>query len=176
MSSTKLQCACAQVRIEVTGAPILNAECHCTSCRAAAAKLQALPKAPTIQEPNGGTQFVLYRKDRVRFLDGMELLKAFRLSSESGTRRVVATCCNTPVFLEFEKGHWLSLYACMWPAAARPTPDVRTMTIDRAEALVPDHIPSSKRQSLGFMAKLLRAWIAMKFRAPKIAITGTLEL
>ena len=177
MTSTHLHCACSRLHLEVVGAPILGAECHCTSCRTAGAKLQTLPAAPSIQETNGGTRFVLYRKDRARFVEGADTLKEFRLTSESGTRRVVATCCNTPVFLEFEKGHWLSIYAGMWPASVRPSPEVRTMTIDRPDrSALPNDIPSSKRQSFAFMRKLLGAWIAMKFRVPKITVNGRLEL
>src|SRR5687768_2555722 len=60
---TSLHCACGQVRLETVGTPITCAECHCNSCRAAAARLQVLPGAPRIQASNGGTHFVLYRKD-----------------------------------------------------------------------------------------------------------------
>lgn len=171
---TQLACACGQVHLEVERAPILSAECHCTSCRTAGAKLQCLPDAPQVFQANGGTHFVLYRKDRVRFLEGTERLKEFRLTPESKTRRVVATCCNTPVFLEFQSGHWLSLYSCLWPPGTLPPVELRTMTSDVPEgsALPNDGVPSAKTQSFSFFVKLLGAWIAMGFRVPKITVVN----
>lgn len=129
--TTQLACICGRTTLEVEGAPIVSAECHCNSCRKAGVRLSALPSAPSFMKENGGTHFVLYRKDRVRFLDGIGNLKAFRLSPQAKTRRVVATCCNTPVFLEFPGGHWLSLYACLWRGRMLPPLDLRTMTGDR---------------------------------------------
>jgi hypothetical protein len=172
--ATRLTCACGQLHLEVTGAPIVRAECHCNSCREAGARMRALPAAPTFQEADGSTRFVLYRKDRVRFLQGAERLAAFRLKPESPTRRAVATCCNTPVFLEFKGGHWLSFYPCLWPAGSLPPPQLRTMTSDlpKGTALSGD-VPSGTLHTLGFFAKLFGAWAAMGFRAPKVEVGRT---
>jgi len=131
--------------------------------------MQALPSAPPVLEPNGGTRFVLYRKDRIRFLEGTEHLKAFRLKPESPTRRVLAVCCNTPIFLEFQKGHWLSLYGALWPEGTLPALALRTMTSDLPPGTtLPDDVPNSRTQSVSFFVKLLGAWIAMGFRSPKV--------
>ena len=87
-----------------------------------------------------------------------------------GTRSLAATCCNTPVFLEFAGGHWLSLYAHLWPTAARPPLQLRTMTKDLPPGTsLPTDVPNANTQSARFMVKLLTAWIAMGFRAPKLA-------
>jgi hypothetical protein len=170
-TTTELACACKRVRLNVERGPIVSAECHCNSCRAAGAKLHALPAAPTFLEMNGGTRFVLYRKDRIRFIEGAELLKEFRLTPGAKTRRVVATCCNTPVFLEFQNGHWLSLYGCLWPAGTLPPLELRTMTSDLPDvSALGDDVPNGKRQSVRFFAKLFGAWVAMGFRSPKIAV------
>jgi hypothetical protein len=167
--SNQLRCACGQVRLEVERAPIVSTECYCNSCRAAGARLQGLPAAQAILGKDGGTRFVLYRKDRVRFVAGTDRLKEFRLTREAKTRRVVATCCNTPIFLEFHNGHWLSLYGCLWQDGTQPPIELRTMTSDLPDAAVlARDIPNGKRQSLSFFAKLLGAWIAMGFRSPKI--------
>lgn len=169
----RIACVCGQMRLELTSTPIIAAECHCSSCRAAGAKLSALPPSKPFQEPNGGTRFVLYRKDRVRFVTGAERLKEFRLSPDAPTRRVVAGCCNTPVFLEFESGHWLSLYGCLWPDGTLPVPHLRTMTSDLSDSsLLDDSIPHGKLRTLGFYAKLLGAWIAMGFKSPTISVEG----
>lgn len=112
--SYTLACACGQFHLEVTGEPLITAECHCNSCRAGSQQLAALPLARPMTADNGGTPYVLYRKDRVRFPAGTALLRGYRLSEKAPTRRVVTTCCNTPVFVEFSGGHWLSLYASLW--------------------------------------------------------------
>jgi hypothetical protein len=175
--TTPLQCGCGQVHLEVTSAPIINAECCCNSCREAGARLRTLPSAPAFLEPNGNTRFVLYRKDRIRFVKGAENLKEFRLKPESKTRRVVAACCNTPVFLEFQNGHWLSLYGCLWAKGTLPPLDMRTMTKDLpAGTVLPDDVKNAKQQNVSFMLKLLGAWVAMGFKAPKVAINGELHV
>jgi len=174
--TTALSCACGQFRLEVEGAPIVNAECCCNSCRAAGARFQALPSAPTILLPSGATRFVLQRKDRLRFVRGSENLREFRLTPESKTRRVVAGCCNTPVFAEFQGGHWLSLYGCLWPAGTLPALDLRTMTMDLpAGTVLPADVPNAARHTVSFYLKLLGAWVAMGFRSPKIAVDGELR-
>jgi hypothetical protein len=167
--SNQLHCACGQVRLEVDRAPIVATECYCNSCRAAGTRLERLPAAQPILGKDGGTRFVLYRKDRIRFVAGTDRLRQFRLNPHAKTRRVVATCCNTPIFLEFHNGHWLSLYGGLWQDAALPPIELRTMTSDLPDAAVlPHDIANGKRQSLSFFAKLLGAWIAMGFRSPKI--------
>ena len=175
---TTIGCACGRTRLEVSGAPIIVTECLCNSCRAAAARLATLPGATNLlvpRGPHGATPCALYRKDRIRILSGNETFAELRLSPK-GSRRVVATCCNTPLFLEFKGGHWLSLYLHLWPATARPQPDVRTMTGDLPDpSTLPTDIPNLKSQSLSFFAKLLVAWVAMGFRAPKIAVAATID-
>lgn len=176
--TTLLTCACGQVHLEAEKAPIVSAECHCNSCRAAGAKLESLPAASPVLETNGGTRFILYRKDRVRFPKGAEWLKEFRLTPLSKTRRVVATCCNAPVFLDFQHGHWLSLYAGLWPKDKRPPLELRTMTSDLPDpSVLSNDVPNGKRQTLSFFAKLLGAWIAMGFKIPKItAVNGQIQV
>lgn len=168
---TQLACACGQVHISVEGAPIISTECHCNSCRAAGERLRNLPGASPYLQPNGGTHFVLYRKDRIRFLKGAEWLRDFHLAADATTRRAVAGCCNTPVFLEFKNGHWLSLYANLWPENSLPVLELRTMTSDLpAEVTLGHDVPSGARPTLVFYAKLLTAWIAMGFRTPNIPV------
>jgi hypothetical protein len=112
---------------------------------------------------------VLQRKDRLSFLQGTEHLREHRLSPKAPTRRVLATCCNTPVFLEFERGHWLSLYRRLWPEQTRPPIEMRTMTSDRTDpSSLPNDVPNAKRQTFKFFAKLLGAWIAMGLKAPEV--------
>lgn len=171
---TRLTCACGQTTLTLSGAPIITVDCCCTSCRAAAAQLQALPGAPQILGAHGETRFILQRKDRATLPDPKSMAE-LRLTPTSKTRRVVAACCNTPLFLEFSGGHWLSFYGALWPAGTAPRAEMRTMTGDLPDpSVLPADVPNARGQSAGFMGRLLLAWIAMGFRAPKIAVAGTL--
>ena len=174
---TQLQCACGQVRFTVDRKPIVSVECCCTSCRTAGRVMETLPGAPGIVGPNGATHLILYRKDRIHFTKGTEQLKEYRLTSKSPTRRIVAVCCNTPIGLDFTKGHWLSLYSCLWSANAPPPIEMRTMTSDAVDGTVlSKDVPNPKRHTLSFFAKLLSAWVAMGFTIPKICVNGTLHV
>lgn len=156
-------CRCGNVAFEATGEPIMAVACHCESCRKAAAGFAALPGATQVANAEGGTDFVMVRKDRVRCVQGEERLRAHRLTPQAPTRRVLANCCNSPVFLEFKGGHWLSVYRDRFAEA--PAIQMRTMVGDRKFT---DGIPSYRRHSAKFMWRLLRAWAAMGFRAPKM--------
>lgn len=174
---TDIGCTCGSTRLQVSGAPIIVTECVCNSCRAAAARLAKLPGAKNMLTPHGATASALYRKDRVRIVSGAEDLAEFRLKADAGTRRVVATCCNTPVFMEMKGAHWLDLYVHLWPKPVRPKSDVRTMVGDLPDpSVLPTDLPNLKSQSFSFYAKLLGSWIAMGFRNPKIAVVEKIDV
>src|SRR5258708_40149129 len=94
-------CRCGKVRLEAVGRPILTASCYCASCREAGSRFEQLASAPPVLNPDGGTDYVLYRKDRVQCVTGHEYLEEHRLKPDSPTRRVIATCCNSRLFLDF---------------------------------------------------------------------------
>jgi len=174
--SMTIGCACGHTRLKVQGAPILVSECLCDSCRAAAARLARLPGGSDILTAYGATPSAEYRKDRIEIVAGADSLSEFRLKPGAGSRRIVATCCNTPVFLEMKGAHWLSLYLHLWPEEARPKPELRTMTGDLPDAsALPADIPNLKTHTMSFYAKLLGAWIAMGFRNPTITTAGTID-
>ena len=167
---TNLICQCGQVSLKVTGSPIVSAECLCLDCQQAGNTLQQRAGAPKIMDNKGATRFVLYRKDRVSFQGSQHLLREYYLNDKSTTRRVVASCCNTPMFLEFTAGHWLSIYGSLWQQASLPALDLRTMTRSRPTGVeLPNDVPNPKTHNLSFMVKLLTAWIAMGFRSPKLS-------
>jgi hypothetical protein len=169
-------CACGRTRLEVQGAPILVSECLCNSCKVAADRLATLPAARNLLTSYGATPCAEYRKDRIRIQSGAEHLCEFRLSADASSRRVVATCCNTPVFLEMKGAHWLSLYLHLWPDEARPNAEMRTMAGDLPDtSSLPNDMPNLKSHTVSFYAKLLGAWIAMGFRTPKIDVMGTID-
>ena len=176
MSVTKRACACGTVQLELDGAPIVVAQCHCTSCRIAGQRLAQLPGAPAGTGTTDGTDYVLWRKDRLRITSGHAALRHFRLGPERKTRRVFASCCNSPILVEFDGGHWASLYGTLWPPGTRPALDLHTMTGDRESAVpLDDGVPAGRWATTTFFATLLGAWIAMGFRAPALA-AGTEEV
>lgn len=140
--------------------------------------MKALPDGETLLDAHGGTRLVLYRKDRLDCLAGAEQLGAFRLKPDSPTRRIVATCCNSAMLLDFEKGHWIDVYGQRWLPGPMPEPEMRTMVSGLpVGARLPGDIPNNRRQSLSFFAKLIAAWAAMRFRTPKLTfVKGTLDV
>jgi hypothetical protein len=166
--SLTASCRCGAVVLEVAGAPIVHAACYCASCQEAGRRIEQLPDAPQMLDADGGTDFVLYRKDRVRCVQGGEQLEAHRLKPESPTRRMTATCCNSAMFLDFTKGHWLTLYRARMPESVPPL-EMRVMTADRREGVaLPEDVPNYATHSGKFMWKLLAAWASMGFRTPKV--------
>lgn len=177
-TETQLSCRCGQTRLSLAGNPIINPECLCNSCRQAGAYLQSRPKAPRLLDNKEATRFVVYRKDRVNCVSGADNLREYRLTPQSKTRRVVAACCNSPMFLEFTQGHWLSLYGYLWPADSLPPLDLRTMVGDLADAgrSLPDDVANNRSHSLRFFAALIGAWLKMGFRTPAIDyVQGVLD-
>jgi hypothetical protein len=165
-------CQCGTVTLAMTGKPIMAATCYCHSCQTAGHAFEALPGAPTVVGSDGGTAYVLMRKDRLAWLSGSGQLAEHRLSPDAPTRRFVARCCHSPIALEFTKGHWLSVYAARIPEAARPAAEMRTIVNDRPDGVeLADDIPNYTSPSGKFMWRLLKAWAAMGFRAPPIERT-----
>lgn len=168
-SSQIVSCRCGQVELRMTGAPIITSCCFCDSCRTAGRTLEHLPGAPAVLTPDGGTDFVLMRKNGVECLCGSELLAGYRLKPASATRRIVATCCNSYMFLDFTPGHWVSVVRNLLPPSTRPPVEVYMMLGDLPEGVVPaGDVPRAKRLPFRFMRKLLLSWAGMGFRRPKI--------
>jgi len=159
-------CQCGKVKMEAIGRPILAAACYCASCQDAGHRLERLPSALPLLDPDGGTSMILYRKDRVHCVTGRQHLEEHRLKPDSPTRRVVAACCNSAMFLDFTKGHWLSMYRNCFSVGASPL-EMRVMTRERRAGVeLPDDVPNHRGRSAKFMLKLIAAWIAMGFRRP----------
>jgi hypothetical protein len=72
------------------------------------------------------------------------------------------------MFLEMKGGHWLSMYRNRFPEGA-PSLEMRVMTRDRPAGVeLAGDLPNFASHSAKFMWKLLTAWIAMGFRAPRV--------
>jgi hypothetical protein len=166
-------CQCGKVKFEALGAPILTCSCYCTSCQEAGRRFEQLTSAPPVLDPDSGTGFVLYRKDRVQCVTGQEYLEEHRLKPDSPTRRVIATCCNSAMFLDFTKGHWLSTYRNRFSTSA-PALEMRVMTNERRVGVeLANDLPNHSGRSGTFMLKLIVSWIAMGLRRPEITLGKT---
>ena len=161
-------CRCGKVELEIVGAPILRGICYCASCQEAGRLYRAAPGAESGLAEDGGTDYVLYRKDRIRCSQGGELLEERRLKADSPTRRMYARCCNTAMFVDFTKGHWLTVYRGRLPNNIPPA-TMRVMTAERPEGVIlPDDMANYPSRSGKFILKLLGAWMAMGFRRPAV--------
>jgi hypothetical protein len=157
-------CSCGRVALEANGAPIVTAACYCKDCQAAGRVIEALPHAPRVLDPDSGTSFVVYRKDRLRWTKGEELLKSYKLKDASPTKRVVATCCNTAMVLGFDDAkHWTNVFRTRVVGEA-PKLELRVCTqFKPGGAAFADAVPSYPGYPFRFIAKLLRARVAMLF-------------
>jgi hypothetical protein len=166
-SPVTASCRCGQVAFAIRGAPIAHVACYCASCQAAGRGFAETFGAPPVVAGDGGSDLVLYRKDRVTQTLGAGRLGEHRLAPDSPTRRMVATCCQTPMMLDFTKGHWLSFYrGCL--AGEIPALEMRVMTRDKpADVTLPGDVPNAAAYPGRLMWKLLSAWAAMGFRRPR---------
>jgi hypothetical protein len=142
--------------------------CHCTSCRTAGQALDARSPVAPIVDAAGGTSVVVWRKDRVRCVAGGERLSAHRLTPDAPSRRLVASCFETPMLGDFVKGFWVSIYRGR--IATAPAPSMRVMTGDAAEAVAfpEDGLPRYRGRPARFFLRLLATWAAMGFRNPRL--------
>jgi hypothetical protein len=163
MNDTTAKCACSSVELRATGAPIATAVCYCKDCEEGWRRIEALPHAQRAREDDGGTAYQLYRKDRVRCVAGQAYLRPFKLREGSATNRVVASCCNTPMLVDFDDAkHWVSICRRRFDGAQAPL-EMRTCTRTRAPGELPDDVPAYPGYPLRLIGRLLAARVAMLF-------------
>jgi hypothetical protein len=153
------------VELETTGTPITSIACYCKDCQAGSRQIEALPNAPSVRGPDGGCEYVLYRKDRIRHSKGAELLQDYRISEQSATSRVVASCCNSAMCMQFDDSrHWIPVYrARLQPGA--PAVEMRICTRSRpGNADLPGDVRNYPGLPIRFVARLLAANVAMLLR------------
>ena len=69
-------CSCGAVELKAFGRPIVSSVCYCDDCQKGAAQIEALPNAGAVRDRDGGTAYILYRKDRIACSKGAEMLRA----------------------------------------------------------------------------------------------------
>lgn len=158
------RCSCERVDIEAFGAPITSAVCYCDTCQKGSRQIGALTSAVPDLDTSGGTAYILYRKDRIKYSKGAELLKEYKIEEESATSRVVAACCNSAMIMRFDDArHWVLVYRSRFQGDI-PALQWRLCTRSKRENVeVPVDIPSSAMYPAGFLWKLLTSRLAMLF-------------
>jgi len=162
--SASAQCSCGAVVLALKGVPIGSFACYCDTCQEGSRRIEALPQAPAVREPDGGTEYVLYRKDRVAYTKGRELVTSYKLEESPKTNRVVATCCNSAMMMFFDDArHWTPIYRARFGPNAPPI-EMRICTsfLPNSEKL-PSDVPSYRNYSAAFVMKLLWSGVAMLF-------------
>jgi len=158
------QCSCGQVKIEIKGDPIAHTACYCKDCQSGGRQIEALPRAAAILDADGGTDCLECRKDRLRYASGEQFLKPMKLTDESSTSRVIATCCNAGMYLSMANSHWLSVYSKRIQGNIPPL-QLRVWTkYKRADTQLPADVPNFPSGSIGFYGKLFVHWILMLLR------------
>ena len=161
-TGARASCKCGKVEFEMIGLPIMCVACYCDDCQAASQQIEALPNASAVREPDGGTAYVLYRKDRFKCIRDEQFLQNHRLLENSPTRRVIASCCNSAMFLDFEKGHWVSVYRAR--IADAPSLQMRIQTkFSSNPAQMRNDIPTYSTFPMRFILNLVLARVAMLF-------------
>ena len=155
-------CACGRVELKAYGRPIVSAVCYCDDCQKGAQEIEALPKAGAVADRDGGTEYILFRRDRIECTKGAELLKPYKLREGSATNRVVASCCNSAMFVNFDRGpHWISAYRARFQGE-RPPLQVRISTkFKREDVALPNDVPSYRRYPPGLIVKLVASRVLM---------------
>jgi hypothetical protein len=159
-----LRCRCGAVECIGRGEPIGTAVCYCDDCQAAAREIEALPGAAPVADADGGTALTLFRANRFAVSRGAEHLFAYKLQQASNTRRMIAGCCNSAMFLAFDKGpHWVSTLRSRFVGKLPPI-GFRHMTKYRTSTLpYPDDIKTYSKFPARFLWLVLCDWGAMKF-------------
>ncbi len=158
------RCVCGGVELELEGPPILTAVCYCDACQLAAKAIETLERAPRVTDAAGGTPLVLQRRDRMRITKGEEQLQDFRLSPTTPTRRRVAICCDTLMYLDFTKGHWVSVHRDRLAPGDQPPIEMRIQARYVAEGVrLPEGGRVYRKWPLRFIGRLLKAQMAMLF-------------
>lgn len=154
-------CACGRVRCEAVGAPILSGVCYCLDCQEGGRRIEALSNAPRVRDEDGGTPYLTYRDDRFRCIAGDELLEGLKLKPDAPTRRVVASCCNTGMFLKYAPGWWVSAYRHRFEGDVPPIGMRSKVEHRQSDLPLPDDAPVYGKFPLSLFWRLIVARVVM---------------
>jgi hypothetical protein len=160
-------CRCGAVEIGAWGDPIIVTACHCDDCRAAAQQIAASANLALAASDDGGSEFMVFRRDRIACTRGAENLQAMRLTAASKTRRMIAGCCKRPMYVAFnDKRPWVSAFRASFGADAPPV-EMRTCTrFRRSDDKANDGLPSHPGYPPAMIVRILAAWPLVLFSRP----------
>jgi hypothetical protein len=163
----RAHCRCGAVEVAAWGEPIIVTACYCDDCQAAAQRLAVSSNSLPAASADGGTEFMLFRRDRIACTRGADRLQATRLTGSSKTRRMIAGCCATPMYLAFDdKRPWVSAFRASFGADAPPV-EMRICTrFRRSEKKTDDGLPSHPGYPPAMIMRILAAWPLMLFSRP----------
>lgn len=155
-------CACGKVAMTGRGSPIVSNICYCADCQKGSERLAALPGSAPVADADGGTPYILYREDRFEWDGGDARLIAEKIDGGSATNRMVASCCNSAMFMNFDDGrHWVAAYRKRFHGELPPV-EMRICTkAKRDGGGLPGDLPSYPGYPLRFVARLIAAWLPM---------------
>lgn len=156
-------CACGKVRIAALGRPIITAVCYCDDCQAGVRQLEDAGARDDFHDAWNGSPYATYRNDRLKTLEGGELLEGFKLNEKAPTTRTIATCCKSAMYLKYGPGWWTSVYRVRLGDAAPPL-EVRSK-VGRAKepSTIPKDVPHADGFAPSLLLRLLKARLAMFF-------------
>jgi hypothetical protein len=155
-------CACGRVQCQAMGRPIVSLVCYCDDCQEGARIIEALPNATSFRDLDGGTPLLTYRDDRFKCSSGEELLVAYKIKERSPTRRMVASCCNSAMFLKFAPGFWVSAYRARFEGDDLPPIEMRDQIEHRrADTPLPSDAPGYPGFPMRLFAKIISARVSM---------------
>jgi hypothetical protein len=162
MAEAVIRCQCGRVECRGKGPPMIAAACYCDDCQAAARAIEA-GGGPPVADADGGTALSLFRLDRFSHAKGAELLVPHRLREDSPTSRMVASCCNSAMYLAFaDTRFWVSVMNNRI-VGERPRIESRLAVEFRDPTLPwPDEVPRYTGYPKRYLFRLLGQWIAMK--------------
>ena len=160
-------CRCGIVEVCAWGKPIIVNTCYCDDCQAAAERLAVPAKLASTTSTDGGTDFMVFRRDRLACTRGIDSLQVMKLMSVSKTRRMVAGCCVTPMYLAFEdKRPWVSAFRANFGLDAPPVERRICTRFRRSEEKAVDGLASHSGYPPAMMARILSVWPLMLFSQP----------
>lgn len=156
------RCSCGAVTLLALGQPIVASVCYCDNCQMAARQIAEFGGSSKVADPDGGTQYLVFRKDRLVCSEGPERLQVFRLKHAPATRRMVASCCDSAMYMAFDDArHWVSAYRARFVGDVPPL-EMRICTASRASTEPLDSsIPGYAGYPPSMMFRLLFSRFAM---------------
>ncbi|WP_133648242.1 GFA family protein [Paraburkholderia flava] len=151
-------CQCGTVEISAWAQPMMVSTCYCDDCQAAGQRHAASGSSAPMSGADGGTEFMVFRRGSIACTRGADLLQPAKLTSHTKTRRMIASCCATPMYVAFDdKRPWVSAFRAPFGADAPPV-EMRICTrFRRAEEAVDDGVRSHSGYPPAMMVRILAA-------------------